>query len=1249
MPSLSPGGDTSPSTFAQVLPGTPTESFQTTTTHTFRWKRYIVYTSGKQLNILRSATELVQAITFEEDLVAVKAEQGDNGKIAVATARDVWILEPQTDSWNHVNWRQSLLLKREDAGDEARSLCWGNDGELLVGGTRQLSLFNTLPSSREGSPASTPRPRLEVEERHALWSKNVSSPVQTAVFSPSAGLIASCGHPDRLVKVWRRLSFEEGLFDYAYLPHPGPVTHLEWRAPDPPKLDEDESDDQRSKAYSRQEEEQEILYTFCTDGILRVWKTGSHHDLEILSLHTTVDLVSAIPHSPTLASEGTVSPAKPARYAFILPSGALASSIGSAIAKHPVGKLSHSAEHLKEVGSKQPDIVITLDGHGRMSAWGLQSVGHKRRPSTPSGAAKQAYHIAHAEDLELKVPTNANARFETWLEGDAMNVLVHQYGEHGSVQWWQSHVESFFGPAAAGKERMRRLAHWSGDAGIMADLDASHESTSPSEGVDVALARLTLADRPKIFEANSVVAAFASADERELLIIDRQDGYVEHRERTASTIKLLKLGTDTQAGLLAVVYAAHVDVLARSRYQSDESANTGIWRHLKRISIAGLGLEIRSVAWFPDGKLALSAGNGVFVGDVLLDASALDEDVRALLFLGDHMGEPTHLGTVGVALEASLPVWHPDVLRSFGLHGKLHAVAAILTRLEQLLRFYTEGDDLHHTLELEPNELMSAGGQKLNQDTAVSLTSKLDEMALPRISAPEQQRLKFTVQTASMTQEHVGSLDANALRYLFSWQMQSTLDQANQTMAVNEDQPKPPKAPVMSWRDIAFASQSETQQPLLEILNAHYGKSLDWPAVRNLGISAWVRTIQAAQSEGSDLASLEQIFETLAQSSYRASYPPDPARASLYFLALRKKPTLLALWRVAVGNREQKSTMNFLKRDFSAEENKSAARKNAYALMGKRRFEYAAAFFLLADDAASAIRILAGQCEDLLLAIAVARLYCGDGGPVLRSFISERVIHAAGKGGDRWLLSWAQEMMGDRPAAAQALVAPFSRIAEADEDGDAPVARRWQQDDPLTMQLYHHLRTTSTRPGRANGTVSLRVEKDENVAVLRSARILRRMGLWILALDLVSTWTFSTPASAVEVKDTHIIADREPATADPSNGIPSILDGFSSDPAPAQINGASQPKSMLDDFSTPPIAAPAKSMLDNPAMPAPGVSAADQAKRDREAKAAELMAKLKAKKAGGADGGKGDRDEQKKAPTQFKEPDARSMLNSFGL
>jgi hypothetical protein len=56
------------------------------------------------------------------------------------------------------------------------------------------------------------------------------------------------------------------------------------------------------------------------------------------------------------------------------------------------------------------------------------------------------------------------------------------------------------------------------------------------------------------------------------------------------------------------------------------------------------------------------------------------------------------------------------------------------------------------------------------------------------------------------------------------------------------------------------------------------------------------------------------------------------------------------------------------------------------------------------------------------LAIAVARVYEGDDGPILREFLLEKVIPQATVDGNRWMASWALWMLGKRDKAVQALI-----------------------------------------------------------------------------------------------------------------------------------------------------------------------------------------------------------------------------------
>lgn len=55
-------------------------------------------------------------------------------------------------------------------------------------------------------------------------------------------------------------------------------------------------------------------------------------------------------------------------------------------------------------------------------------------------------------------------------------------------------------------------------------------------------------------------------------------------------------------------------------------------------------------------------------------------------------------------------------------------------------------------------------------------------------------------------------------------------------------------------------------------------------------------------------------------------------------MALKKKAVLVGLWRMATWSREQAATQRLLSNNFDDTRWKTAALKNAYALMGKRRF-----------------------------------------------------------------------------------------------------------------------------------------------------------------------------------------------------------------------------------------------------------------------------------------------------------------------
>jgi hypothetical protein len=64
----------------------------------------------------------------------------------------------------------------------------------------------------------------------------------------------------------------------------------------------------------------------------------------------------------------------------------------------------------------------------------------------------------------------------------------------------------------------------------------------------------------------------------------------------------------------------------------------------------------------------------------------------------------------------------------------------------------------------------------------------------------------------------------------------------------------------------------------------------------------------------------------------------NPTNCSLFYLALKKKTVLQGLWRMAGWNREQGATLRLLSNNFQDPKWRTVALKNAYALLGKRRF-----------------------------------------------------------------------------------------------------------------------------------------------------------------------------------------------------------------------------------------------------------------------------------------------------------------------
>jgi len=248
----------------------------------------------------------------------------------------------------------------------------------------------------------------------------------------------------------------------------------------------------------------------------------------------------------------------------------------------------------------------------------------------------------------------------------------------------------------------------------------------------------------------------------------------------------------------------------------------------------------------------------------------------------------------------------------------------------------------------------------------------------------------------------------------------------------------------------------------------------------------------------------------------------DPTDCSLFYMALRKKKLLLGLWKTANTNKEQAIMLKFLVNDFTEPKWKTAALKNAYALLGKQRYEYAAAFFLLGDQLRDAVNVCLKHLDDFQLAIAITRVYEGEDGPILRSIFQDYIIPLAIRTGDRWLASLAFWSLNQRDKAVKAIMVPLETLYNKKVE-TTPLTT--DSPDAALVVLYKQLKDKSIQTLRGAAEIS---SKTEYFFVLRSIFAYNRMGCPLLALHLVRTWTFSQQSDPK--RPDHILKSRRRTT-----------------------------------------------------------------------------------------------------------------------
>ncbi|KAI0778601.1 WD repeat-containing protein [Trametes elegans] len=376
------------------------------------------------------------------------------------------------------------------------------------------------------------------------------------------------------------------------------------------------------------------------------------------------------------------------------------------------------------------------------------------------------------------------------------------------------------------------------------------------------------------------------------------------------------------------------------------------------------------------------------------------------------------------------------------------------------------------------------------------LLDRLEEQPIPHLSRSENASLLVLIQAALEIEEHRRALDPNGLRYLISMRsfyiLNRRASEPNTPASPHSGASRPPqlkRRERLRYRDMIWAFHSDSQEVLLTTSMAACEGKMCWSDARALGVFTWLRSVDAMRAH----------MEVVARNEYMAGDNRDPTACSLFYFALGKVKLVHGLWRQAAWHKEQQVMLRFLNNNFQEPRWRTAALKNAFALLSKRRFEYAAAFFLLGGSLKDAVNVCLRNLSDWQLAVALARVMeQGDDGPILRDILNNTVIPLAFKDGNRWLASWAFWLLHRRDLAVRILVTPLQDMAAVldvsiTEIGDP------HYDDPSLALLFSQLKSKTLQTAQGTSEISGRTEFN---FVLQIARVFCRMGCHVLALDL---------------------------------------------------------------------------------------------------------------------------------------------------
>ncbi|KAK2962639.1 putative Regulator of V-ATPase in vacuolar membrane protein 1 [Blattamonas nauphoetae] len=322
--------------------------------------------------------------------------------------------------------------------------------------------------------------------------------------------------------------------------------------------------------------------------------------------------------------------------------------------------------------------------------------------------------------------------------------------------------------------------------------------------------------------------------------------------------------------------------------------------------------------------------------------------------------------------ESPVPFYHPRSILSYIDFGLTDiACNIIIFFIQHLTPFhqhheFVEKDDLGRIETFVPPappfHLLLSG--KTESSTSLSsehislLRNALPRYSIHRLSEMEKRQLyslaDLLLHTTVLSK---GGLDEMGVRYIASVRIVSPL---------NFDQ-SPPTHPTVSLPShvLLWAAFSTTQDVILDLI---LPTCKTWEDLKHYGIGFWLKGSSESQSQNTVQSKLITFIEDLCKDFFRRT--KDPKRVALWYLALGKKNLLMAMFKA----QNDTKMVQFFAHNFTEERWKRAALKNAYTLVGRQEYDYAAAFYLVAGETDDAVNMCVKMMDDVQLGLVVSQL-----------------------------------------------------------------------------------------------------------------------------------------------------------------------------------------------------------------------------------------------------------------------------------